>query len=547
MTLFDDMIDSLVSGLTVEASPIWEPNPDNDDGTPNPQRLAYESDADILGYGGSGGSGKTDLLLGLAATNHQNSIIFRRVFKNLRGMVKRSREIFNPEEAPRGKDSYNESKHRWLLSNGRSLEFESMQYEKDKENFRGVPHDFYGFDEATEFTRSQIEFVMGWMRSTNPGQRCRAVLTFNPPTDESGTWVIDFFLPWIAYLFPNEFTHPNPAKPGELRWFATIDGAEKEFMTGDEIIHDGEVIRPLSRTFIPGRLSDNPHLESTGYRSVLQSLPEPLRSQVLHGDFSAKANADPWQVIPTEWVKLAQKRWLEREVPEMPLSGVGVDVARGGLDNLVISRRHGTYFDELISIPGIAVEDGPAVTGFLFQHLDKYDHIGYINIDVINVGTSAYDSTKSVYTGITNPINVSEKSYYKVKAKGDETKTLFTMRNLRAEMYWRLREALDPIHGDNIALPNDNELVADLCAARYKVLAGGVIQIEPKEQIKKRIHRSPDKGEALMLANLNRTPIQPGGESIEMSMDIYKSKRNRNEQRNREKDLRKRKTTRNRG
>ena len=41
------------------------------------------------------------------------------------------------------------------------------------------------------------------------------------------------------------------------------------------------------------------------------------------------------------------------------------------------------------------------------------------------------------------------------------------MRNMRAEYYWRMRDALDPINGDNICLPPGNEVVADLCSAKY--------------------------------------------------------------------------------
>ena len=82
----------------------------------------------------------------------------------------------------------------------------------------------------------------------------------------------------------------------------------------------------------------------------------------------------------------------------------------------------------------------------------------------------------------------------------DPPQPLFRMKNQRSEMYWRFREALDPDNGTDIALPPGNELVADLCAAKYKVLAGGVIQIEEKAKIKERIGRSPDVGEAVMLA-----------------------------------------------
>ena len=74
------------------------------------------------------------------------------------------------------------------------------------------------------------------------------------------------------------------------------------------------------------------------------------------------------------------------------------------------------------------------------------------------------------------------------------------MRNLRAEAQWRLRDSLDPSRGDDLALPDDREVLADLCTARYKVSSSGVL-IEEKTEIKKRIGRSPDKGEAVMMCN----------------------------------------------
>lgn len=46
-------------------------------------------------------------------------------------------------------------------------------------------------------------------------------------------------------------------------------------------------------------------------------------------------------------------------------------------------------------------------------------------------------------------------------------------RNRRAEMYWMLREALDPTNPDPIALPPDAELLGDLTAVRYKVVTMG--------------------------------------------------------------------------
>jgi hypothetical protein len=74
------------------------------------------------------------------------------------------------------------------------------------------------------------------------------------------------------------------------------------------------------------------------------------------------------------------------------------------------------------------------------------------------------------------------------------------MRNMRAEFYWRMRDTLDPASEESIALPPGNEIVADLCSARYKLTTAGVL-VEEKEEIKKRLGRSPDKGESILLAN----------------------------------------------
>ena len=58
-----------------------------------PQWLALLSRADELFYGGAAGGGKTDLLLGLATELHEHSVIFRRVYPNLRPVILRAREI----------------------------------------------------------------------------------------------------------------------------------------------------------------------------------------------------------------------------------------------------------------------------------------------------------------------------------------------------------------------------------------------------------------------------------------------------------------------
>jgi hypothetical protein len=81
----------------------------------------------------------------------------------------------------------------------------------------------------------------------------------------------------------------------------------------------------------------------------------------------------------------------------------------------------------------------------------------------------------------------------------DDRKLGFT--NKRSECLWRFREALDPGQpgGSPIALPDDPQLVADLTAPTFKITPRG-IQVESKEDIVKRLGRSPDRGDAVVMA-----------------------------------------------
>lgn len=442
---------------------------------PGPQSQALNTEADFLFYGGQAGGGKTDLLIGLALTQHQRSIIYRREAKQLEAIKDRATEILGTREG------LNTQTGIWRMES-RQVEFGGVQLSGDEYSYQGRPHDLKGFDEITHFLESQFRFLCGWNRSTKPGQRCRVVCTGNPPTDSDGEWVIRFWAPWL------DNGYSNPALPGEVRWFVRLGDEDVEVESAEPIQWHGETVHPKSRTFIPSSVEDNPFLAQTGYKATLQALPEPLRSQMLHGDFAAGREDDPWQVIPTEWIKKAQERWTE--TTDKPMSTMGVDVARGGRDETILAPRHGTYFAPLIAVPGKSTPDGPAVSALVVQHLRDG---ATIMIDVVGVGASPYDHLKGAKLDIT-PISSADKSY-----ETDRTGKL-TFQNKRSELWWRMREALDPVHGSDLALPPDRKLMADLATPRWKLLGGGKIAVENKEDCIKRLGRSPDHGDAAVYA-----------------------------------------------
>lgn len=460
---------------------------------PGPQTLALQSEADILFYGGSAGGGKTDLLLGTARYQHSRSIIFRRVSPSLQGIVDRSKEIYT-QAGDGALADYNESKSRWNLP-GCMIRFGSMQYDADVTDHQGVPYDLYGFDEITEFSEAQFRFVTGWNRTTKEGQRCRTIATGNPPTDSDGEWVLKFWGPWL------DENHPNPALPGELRWFTTIDGKDVECPSGEPVLVHGEWVKPLSRTFIPAKVQDNPALMASGYVARLQALPEPLRSKMLYGDFKAGREDNAYQVIPSAWVEAAQARWKATGRPAVPMTSLGVDVARGGKDKTVIAPRYGHWFDALKTFPGQDTPDGQTTAvQVLLVIKDRAQAV----VDVVGVGASAYDALEGNVLVTRVAYNGAAASY------GMDKSGQLKFVNKRAEDHWKLREALDPASGQFLALPPDPELKADLCAPRWKPTPRGV-QVEPKDCgkaqtnggsccIKHRIGRSPDKGDAVIMA-----------------------------------------------
>ncbi len=457
----------------LEDDRIWRP-------LPGPQTLAYESPADIVGYGGAAGGGKSDLGIGLALTQHRRVGIFRQNGTELPALVDRIGEVLGT------RDGYNGSDRIWRTARADGtpvqIELGSFPNPGDETKYQGRPHDLLVFDEAANMRARAVRFLLGWLRTTDPDQRCRALLTFNPPTTVEGRWVVDFFGPWL------DPKHPKPAVPGELRWFAVVDGLEREVPTGTHFVHEGETIRPQSRTFLASRVVDNPYLHGTGYEAQLQALPEPLRSQMLYGDFAAGMEDDPWQVIPTDWVERAMARW-DKPGKLPPMDSLGVDVAMGGRDQTVIARRHGMWFDEPIAIDGQECVDGPTVAGRVLAVMrDRAP----IHLDLFGVGAQPYGHLMQTGVQVIG-VNVGD------PANGTDVTGKVRFRDTRSMLWWRMREALDPAANNGIALPPDRRLLADLCAPRWELI-GGAVKVEKREKIIETLGRSPDYGSAYCLA-----------------------------------------------
>ncbi len=448
------------------------------------QSEGFFSLADILVYGGQAGGGKSDLILGLAMTQHQESLIIRRRYTDLTSLTKRAIEINGTRRGYRGSipPSLN-------TQDGRSIEFGACANAGDEQHWQGRAHDLVCLEEAAQLLESQARFLMGWNRSVDKNQRCRIVLATNPPLTDEGQWLFEFIRPWV------DDAYPEPAEPGELRWYATDEEGRDYPVDGPDIVTiDGRDLIPLSRTFIPAALSDNPYLSETNYQATLDSLPEPLRSAMRDGDFRAGRRDDPRQLIPTEWIFAAQARWTESPPAHAPMCAMGVDVAQGGMAETVIAPRFDAWFAEPIAVSGKQTPYGTDVAALVIKHRRNN---AVIVIDMGGgYGGAALEHLRA------NLGNEAVKGFKGAEGSGARTKDRqLGFINKRAESYWKFREALDPDQegGSPVALPYDNRLVADLVSPHFSVESRG-IQIESKEDIVSRLGRSPDRGDAVVMA-----------------------------------------------
>lgn len=438
----------------------------------------------------------TDLGIGLALTAHRNSLLLRRTNKEANGLVERMTQLLG------SRDGWSSQVGIWRVMD-RNLEISGCQLEDDKQKFKGNPHDLYFFDEGSDFSESQYVFITGWNRTTIKGQRCRIVMAGNPPTRPEGLWVIKR---WAAWLDPN---HPNPAKPGEIRWY-TMGPDEREIEVNGPGPHmvGGEMVTARSRTFIPAELSDNPDLVDTNYGSVLDGLPAELRAAYRDGRFDLGLKDRDFQTIPTAWVRAAQLRWTAKPPDSAPMCAMGVDVSGGGTDPMEIARRHDGWYDKIIEVPGREIpmeRAGAHCAGLIISH--RRDSARVIVDLGGGYGGSTYEQLKANNIDVVGYIGSGE-------GVGRSREGGFGFYNRRSAAIWKFREALDPGQpgGSPVMLPDDPTVVADLTAPTYEIV-GRKVKVESKLDVKKRLGRSTDRGDAVIMAWTSglKTANVPGG------------------------------------
>ncbi len=216
--------------------------------------------AEVIGYGGAAGGGKTDALLmaGIIACLTWPGVgvaYFRRQYPQLTGLggaIPRSRELLT------GWCRYNGDDRRWTFPNGSMLQFCHCNEESDVYNYQSQQFDVVLIDEATQFTRFQYRYLRSRNRATRDGVTPFMALATNPGN--------------VGHIwFRTEFVDIGPPETPK----------EVEVESGKFECH----------TFIPAKLADNQVLEQRdpGYRKRLENLPIDERRMLLEGDWDVFA------------------------------------------------------------------------------------------------------------------------------------------------------------------------------------------------------------------------------------------------------------------
>jgi hypothetical protein len=213
----------------------------------------------------------------------------------------------------------------------------------------------------------------------------------------------------------------------------------------------------------------------------------PLWEEKVRGQFPTD---DDWAVIPLSWVEAAIARWYAYDHSREPRGQrtFAVDVARYGDDENAIADRTG-YVVHSVTRFG---EVDTMTTANRVRTLLEYPASRAV-IDVIGVGAGVYD--RLVEQG-KNAMTFNSS----VKTSAKDSTGEFTFPNTRSAAWWNLRELLDPSAGPTLCLPDNEQMVVDLTAPRFTYATGAKIVVEPKENTHKRLGRSPDSGDAVVMA-----------------------------------------------
>jgi hypothetical protein len=310
-----------------------------------------------------------------------------------------------------------------------------------------------------------------------------AEATFHMAIQRAGSWTVEDGpqpLPWIIGT-----VNPTQRWPKKIFYAPWVKGTLKP-----------------PYYYLPATIEDNSYV-TKAYKESLKNLPPKEYKRFVEGNW--ETTDDPDQLIKLEWILAAKD--VE---PQKGIRTIGVDVARFGDDQSCLCDCEG---NRLYSIEYHDNLDTKRLSSII-QAKMLLNNVKPCNvkIDAVGIGAGVVDNLKGSGYKVTEVIGgakpIRRKNKIETSCDGMLTKapeSLYTFFNLRSQLYWEAREEL---RCGMVCLDvEDHKLIEDLTAPHYKISSDRQIRVESKDDIKKRLGRSPDAGDAYVYA---RAKMRPG-------------------------------------
>lgn len=211
-------------------------------------------------------------------------------------------------------------------------------------------------------------------------------------------------------------------------------------------------------------------------------------------------------LVPMEWIEAAQANYKRFKAGKLNLKPsplrLGLDVAGMGRDISSFCFRFGKVLDRFETMKGNSATIHMEVAGKTRQVLqantDTFKGLhAQAFIDTIGEGAGVYSRLVEQETENVHSCKFSEAAKNGAGKELKDHTGQYSFLNMRAWLYWAIRDWLNPDNQNEACLPDDPELVEELTQITWKFMSNGKIKIEEKDEIKKRIKRSPDKSDSL--------------------------------------------------
>lgn len=318
--------------------------------------------------------------------------------------------------------------------------------------------------------------------------------TANKMIERAGSWII-----------PGTPDDPDPRQPPPLilcNFNPCVEWPRRWFF---EPHRNGTLTAPYY--FLPATILDNP-FASEDYKDSLKNLPPEEYARFVLGEWDFVD--DPRQLIKSEWI------WNARNIE--PVDGpnaLGGDIARYGDDWSKLYKIKGNALRTIWELKHFDLTTvAEQVLRMANDPADPTPGLA-VKLDGVGLGAGVIDYCRKKKLPVTEII-----AGAKPVPRGPTQ--LVKFKNLRSQIWWEGREklrlgtvSLDLRDGRGQVLPIPEKLVGDLASVHYEIDGDRMVTVESKDDIKKRLGRSPDDGDAYMMALFEappppRRPVLPG-------------------------------------